>query len=125
MKGWTEFSNGTGGIGSIPGARCASSPNRNFRGRHGRGARTHLMSLGMVAATAVAGQITDVRTLVAAKVAGWQIHHGQALARKNIDTGQLIPPRFMSVPRDQGSDCPARRRRGRQLCPPAGIVLRP
>ena len=45
------------------GHRCASSTNRNFRGRQGRGARTHLMSPAMVAAAAVTGKITDVRTL--------------------------------------------------------------
>jgi len=43
------------------GERCASSTNRNFEGRQGRGGRTHLMSPAMVAAAAVAGQITDVR----------------------------------------------------------------
>ena len=44
-----------------PGERCASSSNRNFRGRQGQGARTHLMSPAMVAAAAVAGRIQDVR----------------------------------------------------------------
>ncbi|KIN63471.1 3-isopropylmalate dehydratase, large subunit [Sulfitobacter noctilucicola] len=47
------------------GKRCASSTNRNFRGRQGRGARTHLMSPAMVAAAAVTGTITDVRPLLA------------------------------------------------------------
>ena len=47
-----------------PGKRCASSTNRNFRGRQGPGARTHLMSPAMVAAAAVAGEITDVRPLL-------------------------------------------------------------
>ncbi len=46
------------------GKRCASSTNRNFRGRQGRGARTHLMSPAMVAAAAVAGHLTDVRPLL-------------------------------------------------------------
>jgi 3-isopropylmalate/(R)-2-methylmalate dehydratase large subunit len=46
-----------------PGMRCASTSNRNFEGRQGRGARTHLMSPAMVAAAAVTGRITDVRTL--------------------------------------------------------------
>jgi 3-isopropylmalate/(R)-2-methylmalate dehydratase large subunit len=45
------------------GARCASSTNRNFEGRQGRGARTHLMSPAMVAAAAVAGRIADVRAI--------------------------------------------------------------
>lgn len=48
-----------------PGDRCASSTNRNFEGRQGAGARTHLMSPAMVAAAAVTGRITDVRRLVA------------------------------------------------------------
>jgi 3-isopropylmalate/(R)-2-methylmalate dehydratase large subunit len=45
------------------GKRCASTTNRNFKGRQGQGARTHLMSPAMVAAAAVTGRITDVRTL--------------------------------------------------------------
>lgn len=44
-----------------PGQRCASTSNRNFEGRQGRGGRTHLMSPGMAAAAAVAGRLTDVR----------------------------------------------------------------
>jgi 3-isopropylmalate/(R)-2-methylmalate dehydratase large subunit len=47
------------------GMRCASTSNRNFEGRQGNGARTHLMSPMMVAAAAVTGRITDVRTLLA------------------------------------------------------------
>lgn len=46
-----------------PGKRCASTTNRNFRGRQGRGSRTHLMSPAMVAAAAIHGRIVDVRTL--------------------------------------------------------------
>ena len=52
-----------------PGKRCASSTNRNFRGRQGKGARTHLMSPAMVAATAVAGAIADVRPMLLGRVA--------------------------------------------------------
>ncbi|MFT7594161.1 MAG: 3-isopropylmalate/(R)-2-methylmalate dehydratase large subunit [Paracoccaceae bacterium] len=44
-----------------PGKRCASSTNRNFRGRQGRGARTHLMSPAMVAAAAITGTLIDAR----------------------------------------------------------------
>ncbi|WP_434610439.1 3-isopropylmalate dehydratase large subunit [Pseudomonas sp. R1-7] len=47
-----------------PGDRCASSTNRNFEGRQGAGARTHLMSPAMVAAAAIAGHLTDVRSLL-------------------------------------------------------------
>ncbi len=46
-----------------PGERCASSTNRNFEGRQGRGGRTHLMSPAMVAAAAVAGRLADVRSI--------------------------------------------------------------
>ncbi len=49
------------------GKRCASSTNRNFRGRQGKGARTHLMSPAMVAAAAVTGTICDVRDLLSGK----------------------------------------------------------
>ena len=48
-----------------PGQRCASTINRNFEGRQGPGARTHLMSPAMAAASAVLGRISDVRTLSA------------------------------------------------------------
>jgi 3-isopropylmalate/(R)-2-methylmalate dehydratase large subunit len=47
------------------GERCASTTNRNFEGRQGRGGRTHLMSPAMAAAAAMTGCITDVRTLEA------------------------------------------------------------
>jgi 3-isopropylmalate/(R)-2-methylmalate dehydratase large subunit len=50
-----------------PGERCASTTNRNFRGRQGPGARTHLMSPAMVAAAAVAGHLVDVRPLLAGR----------------------------------------------------------
>ena len=44
-----------------PGERCASTSNRNFEGRQGRGGRTHLVSPMMAAAAAVSGHFTDVR----------------------------------------------------------------
>jgi len=47
------------------GERCASTSNRNFEGRQGRGGRTHLMSPAMAAAAAIAGHLVDVR--------GWEL----------------------------------------------------
>jgi len=47
-----------------PGERCASTSNRNFEGRQGRGGRTHLVSPAMAAAAAVAGRLADVRELL-------------------------------------------------------------
>jgi 3-isopropylmalate/(R)-2-methylmalate dehydratase large subunit len=49
------------------GQRCASTTNRNFRGRQGPGARTHLMSPAMVAAAAVTGHLADVRALLSGR----------------------------------------------------------
>jgi 3-isopropylmalate/(R)-2-methylmalate dehydratase large subunit len=46
-----------------PGERCASTSNRNFEGRQGRGGRTHLVSPAMAVAAAVTGRLTDVRSL--------------------------------------------------------------
>jgi 3-isopropylmalate/(R)-2-methylmalate dehydratase large subunit len=45
------------------GERCASTSNRNFEGRQGRGGRTHLVSPAMAAAAAITGHLTDVRTI--------------------------------------------------------------
>src|SRR5579864_3904620 len=47
----------------LPGERCASTSNRNFEGRQGRGGRTHLVSPAMAAAAAVTGHLADVREL--------------------------------------------------------------
>jgi len=46
-----------------PGERCASTSNRNFEGRQGRGGRTHLMSPAMATAAAITGHLADVRQL--------------------------------------------------------------
>jgi 3-isopropylmalate/(R)-2-methylmalate dehydratase large subunit len=47
-----------------PGERCASTSNRNFKGRQGTGGRTHLVSPAMAAAAAIKGRLTDVRKLL-------------------------------------------------------------
>ena len=49
------------------GERCASTTNRNFEGRQGPGALTHIMSPAMAAAAAVCGSLTDVRKLLAGR----------------------------------------------------------
>jgi 3-isopropylmalate/(R)-2-methylmalate dehydratase large subunit len=55
-----------------PGERCASTSNRNFEGRQGRGGRTHLVSPMMAAAAAITGHFTDVRT--------WEFRKEEVLA---------------------------------------------
>jgi 3-isopropylmalate/(R)-2-methylmalate dehydratase large subunit len=55
---------GMNGDTGRPGERVASTTNRNFKGRQGPGVRTHLMSPAMVAAAAVAGRLTDARSMV-------------------------------------------------------------
>jgi len=51
-----------------PGERCASTTNRNFKGRQGPGSRTHLMSPVMAAAAAVAGRLADARPMLQGRV---------------------------------------------------------
>jgi 3-isopropylmalate/(R)-2-methylmalate dehydratase large subunit len=53
-----------------PGERCASTSNRNFEGRQGRGGRTHLLSPEMAAAAAITGHLTDVRSWTSNEKAG-------------------------------------------------------
>jgi len=55
---------GMNGETAAEGERVASTSNRNFEGRQGKGARTHLVSPAMAAAAAITGRLTDVRTLV-------------------------------------------------------------
>jgi 3-isopropylmalate/(R)-2-methylmalate dehydratase large subunit len=60
---------GMNGDIAAPGRRVASSTNRNFRGRQGPGARTHLMSPAMVAAAALTGHLADVRPFLQGRAA--------------------------------------------------------
>ena len=93
-----------------PGERCASTTNRNFRGRQGPGARTHLMSPAMVAAAAVSGHLADVRPLLAgrrARGADGQIrspHRNRLpdLSLPNLNTDQILPARYLKWPRSKG-----------------------
>jgi 3-isopropylmalate/(R)-2-methylmalate dehydratase large subunit len=55
---------GGNGDRGLPGERIASTTNRNFEGRQGKGVRSHLMSPAMAAAAAVTGRIVDVRRLL-------------------------------------------------------------
>ena len=63
-----------------PGERCASTSNRNFEGRQGRGSRTHLVSPVMAAAAAITGHLTDVR--------GWQFNADET--DTTLDTKQMF-----------------------------------
>ena len=54
---------GMNGDNVLEGKRCASTSNRNFRGRQGKGSRTHLVSPEMAAAAALTGRLTDIREL--------------------------------------------------------------
>ena len=79
-----------------PGERCASTSNRNFEGRQGKGGRTHLVSPQMAAAAAIAGRFVDIRE--------WNVmpmsrrrDRGRlaAMDRVNVDTDQIIPKQFL------------------------------
>ena len=74
-----------------PGERCASTSNRNFEGRQGRGGRTHLVSPAVAAATAIAGHFAtpeDLKLMEAVRIV-----QGTAvpLDRSDVDTDQIIP----------------------------------
>ena len=66
-----------------PGERCASTSNRNFEGRQGRGSRTHLVSPVMAAAAAITGHLTDVRR--------WEFKEPSSLvSQPNFDVDQML-----------------------------------
>ncbi|HEV2578240.1 MAG TPA: 3-isopropylmalate dehydratase large subunit [Acidobacteriaceae bacterium] len=62
-----------------PGERCASTSNRNFEGRQGRGGRTHLLSPEMAAAAAITGHLTDIRK--------WKHEHAE-----DFNADQILAP---------------------------------
>ncbi len=81
-----------------PGERCASTSNRNFEGRQGRGGRTHLVSPAVAAATAVAGHFATPADLDSMRPGGTPMNPvtvvtGRAvpLDRSDVDTDQIIP----------------------------------
>ena len=78
-----------------PGQRCASTSNRNFEGRQGRGGRTHLVSPATAAATAVTGRFAaPERGRVVNPV---RVVEGRAvpLGRSDVDTDQIIPSEWL------------------------------
>ena len=79
------------------GERCASTSNRNFEGRQGRGGRTHLVSPQLAAATAIAGHFVDPRELVATGMKPFRRVRGcvAVLDRPDVDTDQIIPKQFL------------------------------
>src|SRR5262249_21271033 len=92
-----------------PGKRCASTTNRNFRGRQGPGARTHLMSPAMVAAAAVSGHLADARRMLAGRktcAARDKFTQLTALAcpinQANLNTDQILPARYLKWTRAMG-----------------------
>ena len=79
-----------------PGERCASTSNRNFEGRQGRGGRTHLVSPAVAAATAIAGHFAtpaDLDLEWGGVMEAVRIVQGTAvpLDRSDVDTDQIIP----------------------------------
>ncbi len=80
-----------------PGERAASTSNRNFEGRQGRGGRTHLVSPAVAAATAIAGHFALPTDLEDALMDAVQIVQGTAmpLDRSDVDTDQIIPAEWL------------------------------
>lgn len=113
-----------------PGQRCASTSNRNFEGRQGRGGRTHLVSPGMAAAAAITGKLADVRGFARSfhtlrQRSGYICNHQRAqtvnfssnsgmqkfgtlkgtaapLDIRNVDTDMIIPKQFLKTIKRSG-----------------------
>ena len=85
-----------------PGERCASTSNRNFEGRQGKGGRTHLVSPAMAAAAAIEGHFVDVPQLALGKGNGMKAFKKftglvAPLDKPNVDTDQIIPKQFLKA----------------------------
>ena len=78
-----------------PGERCASTSNRNFEGRQGRGGRTHLVSPKMAAAAAVEGRFVDIREWSWMEPVAVIEGSVSVLDRADVDTDQIIPKQFL------------------------------
>ena len=84
-----------------PGERCASTSNRNFEGRQGRGGRTHLVSPQMAAAAAIEGHFVDIRDWSAERAIMDANHSDPSsgpvshLDRADVDTDQIMPKQFL------------------------------
>ncbi|GAB5366507.1 hypothetical protein AAMO2058_001149200 [Amorphochlora amoebiformis] len=102
-----------------PGERCASTSNRNFEGRQGKGGRTHLVSPAMAAAAAVTGRLADVRKIGRRNFStGRRGFHSTRpacfdafvklsgavapLDMRNVDTDMIIPKQFLKTIKRSG-----------------------
>ena len=77
-----------------PGERCASTINRNFEGRQGRGGRTHLLSPEMAAAAAITGHLTDIRK--------WEFEEPKQLSANGATTYSLSRRPRCNAPTNEG-----------------------
>ena len=78
-----------------PGERCASTSNRNFEGRQGKGGRTHLVSPRMAAAAAIEGRFVDIREWAMMEPVDVIEGKVSVLDRADVDTDQIIPKQFL------------------------------
>ena len=91
------------------GERSASTSNRNFEGRQGKGSRTHLVSPIMAAAAAIAGHFVDIRKwdVNGARVSNAAVHQthrtwSRRMDRVNVDTDQMVPKQFLKLQTREG-----------------------